>query len=267
MCINIGVRMENIVQLARDEYTYNAETGEFKRTKGRQVKATGNTGLRVAGKKIVRSKLAWMIHYGEIPLNLLKYVDGDESNCAINNLQLRNKRPKHIGQAQSRIDAKLVIAEMIDTIAKGYDESEYRAVTICSGNKKKLIPLGYELPVGVNYKWLVKIDDLIEIGSNEVVTVTCTGCKKTRKTKAYRGKLKCKSCSKTGVKHTEEHRRNNSEAKVAHYKKNGHHRTGYKYESVESHPSYNPDISDEDRVSRRSYRNNVEWSLKVKENA
>ncbi len=233
--------MENIVQLARNEYTYNAETGEFIKVNARvAVTTTGLTGLRLGGKKVARNKLAWMIHYGEVPAHPLKYTNGDKLDCRVENLELMNKKPRETKQAQDRLETKIVVDEMAAVTDAGYDELVYKVVNIAGPNKQKLIDIGYELPVGVNYKWLVKIDDLIEIGSNELVTVVCSDCGKTRETKAYRGKGKCKSCSKTGVKHTLEHRRNNSRAKR------------------------DESLSEEDRVDRRSIPWVKSWAKDVK---
>jgi len=227
--------MTELAILVKEQYTYNANTGEFKKVGDTAVKPLGITGLRVAGKKVSRTKLAWILYYGEEPAGPIKCKDGDKTNMKIDNLEptLQNRRAV----------AKAEIAEMQELIAKGYSELEYKVITIVGRNKVKLEEIGYELPYGIAYEWLVKIDDLIAIGSNEVVKVKCSDCGDARETKAYRGKGKCKSCSKRGIKHTLEHRRNNSRAKR------------------------DESLTDAERVSRRSMPWMKAWAREVKEMA
>jgi len=129
-------------------------------------------------------------------------------------------------------------------------------------SKEHWLSKGYFLPkMGVKFE--VKAEDL-QASSNVTVAIECDKCSAVRLGKAYRQNKLCRSCAKKGIKHSDEHKRRNSECKKKLYSEQGHHRTGYKYPTPQDHPSYNPDLSDADRADRRGNREYKQWSYDVK---
>jgi len=237
MCVIKGVDMN--IDRIKELYSYDKNTGEFTKLSDGS-KPTGHTGLRVDGKKVSKNKIAWIITYGEEPQHLLKFKDGDKTNFKIDNIELMNKSPRDESKSRSRLEAKARIDEMVEQIAQGYDELEYAVTNIGTVNIKPLRELGYDLPSGNGYKWLIKVEDLVAIGSNTEVKVKCEDCGKIRTTQANRGDKKCRSCAMNGKVFTREHR-----AKISASKRD-------------------ESLSDEDRVSRRAMPWMKSWAKEVK---
>lgn len=161
--------------------------------------------IRVGKEKHSAHKLVWLLGTGELPTGLLRHTDGNKLNNAIENIELAKKQTRKKTQTTNNKLREEMLVKMRATIAKGYDSLEYTVVNISGPNKVQLEELGYVLPYGVNYKWLVKNKDLIKIGSNTKIEVKCK-CGDVRVTKAYRGDLECKSCSKRDDTLTEDER-------------------------------------------------------------
>jgi hypothetical protein len=130
-------------------------------------------------------------------------------------------------------------------------------------SKDHWVSKGYKLPP-YKVEFEVKAEDL-QCNSNVKVAIECDKCHAVRIGKSYRQNLLCRSCSKLGTVHSEEHKINNSKAKKKYYSENTHHRLGYKYESPEVHPSWNPTLTQKDREDRRLQVGYNEWSIKVKQ--
>jgi len=223
----------------KELYSYDKTTGEFTKLSDGS-KPIGHTGLRVDGKKVSKNKIAWILTYGEEPQHLLKFKDGDKTNFKIGNIELMNKAPRDESKSRSRLEAKARIEEMAKQIEQGYDELEYAVANIGTVNLKPLRGLGYDLPKGNGYKWLIKVKDLIAIGSNTEVKVKCEDCGEVRITQANRGDKKCRACCRKGKVFTREHR-----AKISASKRD-------------------ESLSDEDRVNRRAMPWMKAWSKEVK---
>lgn len=138
-------------------------------------------------------------------------------------------------------------------------------VRIVGKNKEYYTSKGYRLPCGVNYMFEIKAKDLPE-NSNVKVLVKCDECNEQRITKFYRKDLPCKSCSKKGIEFTDEHKQKISENRKGKCLGKNNHWYGFKYDSPEQHPSYNHNLSDEDREKRRGKAEYREWSYNVKVN-
>lgn len=123
--------------------------------------------------------------------------------------------------------------------------------------------LGYTLPKK-GIKFFVQAKDL-PTQSNVNVAISCDKCGNIRIGRAYRRDTLCKSCSKKGTNHSKEHIAKISKTKREFYSKNVHPRKGYKYPSPQEHPSWNPNLTDEDRENRRSSAEYREWTLSIKE--
>ena len=161
--------------------------------------------IKVCKEKHSAHKLVWLLETGELPTGLLRHKDGNKLNNVMENLELIKKQARKKPQvANDKLKDKM-LAEMRDVISKGYDNLEYTVVNIAGPNKVQLEELGYVLPYGINYKWLVKNKDLIKIGSNVKIEVKCK-CGDVRVTKAYRGNLECRSCAKRDETLTEDER-------------------------------------------------------------
>lgn len=258
--------MENIITRVEELYTYNAEAGTFSKV-GKTEDIVGKTGLRVDGKKVSRTVIAWVLTYGEKPSTFVRFKDGDNSNFSLENLQLSGTNNREVRRQAELVKSEQILKDMQEQIEDGYDEMKYKVINISGPNKAKLEELGYQLPYGVDYNWLVEIKDLIDIGSNELVKVSCSDCGKVRETKAYRGNSVCRSCSKKGVVFTREHRARISRAKIGQNAGEKNHFYGKKYARPEDHPSYNHSLTAEDRAERRLINGYYEWTYEVKKQA
>lgn len=86
----------------REKVDFNPATGVFtwrpgtgKRWRGIKVGTPAGSArdrrgyryLRIDGVEIMAHRLAWLYHYGEWPKGILRFNDGNVSNCAISNLR------------------------------------------------------------------------------------------------------------------------------------------------------------------------------------
>jgi len=232
-----GVDMN--INRIKELYSYDKTTGEFTKLSDGS-KPNGYTGLRVDGKKVSKNKIAWILTYGEEPQHPLRFIDGDKTNFKIDNIELKNKAPRDESKSRSRLAARAKIDEMANKIAQGYDDLEYAVAGIGSANILELKALGYDLPSGTGYKWLIKVTDLIKINSSTIIKVTCPDCGEVRTTMANRGDKKCRSCTKKGVVFTREHR-----ARISSSKRD-------------------ESLTEEERVNRRSMPWMKAWAKEVK---
>lgn len=81
-------------QLAKERgYTYNHSTGEIKGVYGKVIttKTKGYTMVQliIESKRhcIYAHRLAWLFHYGTLPINSIDHIDGNKSNNQIDNLR------------------------------------------------------------------------------------------------------------------------------------------------------------------------------------
>jgi hypothetical protein len=80
------------------EFTYNRDTGVFKRIipwkikkYGESLKTTHHSGyiyMQIAGKKYAGHRLAWLSVYGHFPDGQIDHIDGNRSNNALSNLRV-----------------------------------------------------------------------------------------------------------------------------------------------------------------------------------
>lgn len=75
-------------------HTYNPLTGEIRGVKGGVITLKSSYGyiyivLSIKGKKynLRGHRLAWYLHYGELPKNFIDHIDGDRANNKIENLR------------------------------------------------------------------------------------------------------------------------------------------------------------------------------------
>lgn len=80
-------------KLAKEKgYTYNPQTGELRGMFGKLITGKTNSYIRCLVKAdkqypIRAHRLAWYLHYGELPKNQLDHIDGCKSNNKIDNLR------------------------------------------------------------------------------------------------------------------------------------------------------------------------------------
>lgn len=237
MCVMKGVNMN--IDRIKELYSYDKATGEFTKLSDGS-KPTGRTGLRIDSKKVSKNKIAWILTYGEEPQHLLRFIDGDKTNFKIDNIELMNKSPRDESKSRSSLEDKARIEAMAKQIEQGYNELEYAVASIGTVNLNQLRELGYNLPKGKGYSWLIKVKDLISTGSNAEVVVVCNDCGKVRTTQANRGDKQCRACAMTGKVFTREHR-----ARISASKRD-------------------ESLSDEDRVNRRAMPWMKSWAKEVK---
>lgn len=75
-------------------FTYCPMSGDIRGIHGKVIKRKKADGyiscqIHIDKKKheLYAHRLAWFIHYGELPVNQLDHIDGDKSNNKINNLR------------------------------------------------------------------------------------------------------------------------------------------------------------------------------------
>lgn len=126
-------------QLAKEKgYTYNHSTGEIKGVYGKVITKKHSSGYTIVQvyhqEKIFvmyAHRLAWLLHYGHLPINSIDHIDGNKSNNQIDNLRdvthqqnMWNKittkgyywnKMKNKFHAQIRIDGKLIFLGLFQT--------------------------------------------------------------------------------------------------------------------------------------------------------
>lgn len=90
--------------------SYDPLTGEFKWKVYRTFRAviggiagtahhTGYTRIKILGKQFLAHRLAWLMQYGELPVNEIDHIDQDKSNNRIANLRCGTRSQNEANKA------------------------------------------------------------------------------------------------------------------------------------------------------------------------
>lgn len=81
----------DIFEYIKKHFTYDSESGKIQRND-----RTGGTGsydhygyliLKIKGKQFKAHRLAWFLHYGEMPKNVIDHINGIKDDNRISNLR------------------------------------------------------------------------------------------------------------------------------------------------------------------------------------
>jgi len=97
-------------ELAKSKgYTYNHLTGALKGVIGSVITCKHTDGyiycvVRLDKKPyaLLAHRLAWYLHYGELPNNQLDHIDGDKSNNKIDNLRDVTNQQNHFNETRAK---------------------------------------------------------------------------------------------------------------------------------------------------------------------
>lgn len=91
----------NLNELIKDLFDYDADTGVIRRTRragGKsadspvgKINSHGYLSIMCMEKTILAHRLCWFLHYGEWPEHPIDHIDGDRKNNAISNLRLSSR--------------------------------------------------------------------------------------------------------------------------------------------------------------------------------
>lgn len=121
----------------KEQLSYNPVTGLITDTKDRtkgSLHTNGYLYIQVLNKRYLAHRLAWLLHYGELPAIKLDHKDGDKTNNKINNLRLATTAENNQNEQRARKNSKTGFLGVVSERGKF-------AAYICIKSKKKF--LGY----------------------------------------------------------------------------------------------------------------------------
>lgn len=90
----------------KEQLSYNPITGLITDTKGNakgSLHSNGYLYIQVLNKRYLAHRLAWLLHYGELPATSLDHKDGDKSNNKIDNLRLATTAENNQNLVKARV--------------------------------------------------------------------------------------------------------------------------------------------------------------------
>lgn len=154
--------MQEVIEIERcraakaNGFTYNPETGELRGVRGRVItgKRLGYIDCQVFCEnkyyKIFGHRLAWYLHYGRLPADILDHIDGDKANNRISNLREVNNQQNQWNQTKAkgytwrnkrkRFEATIRINDRLIYLGYFKEESEARNAYLEAKKKYHVIP-------------------------------------------------------------------------------------------------------------------------------
>ena len=140
------------VEQVRQKFSYNPETGEifhatslFKKRIGTvagNVSPTGYRLVKIKSKSFPAHRIAWVLHYGEWPLDDIDHINGIRSDNRIQNLRLCTQSLNNQNLKKARADNQCgylgVGVEHIHLKRKNIVIKRYRARIMMYGKSKSL---------------------------------------------------------------------------------------------------------------------------------